>query len=42
MKPPIDGEKRNEILWILCLLGLAALLMFFVAPGLQESPYNEF
>ncbi len=34
--------RQTELLKIFCILVVAVLLLFFIVPGLQESPYNEF
>lgn len=33
---------QTEGFKIVCILGIAILLLLFVAPGMQESPYNQF
>lgn len=38
----MNKSTQQEITRILVLLFLAALLLMFVAPGLQQSPYNNF
>jgi hypothetical protein len=38
----MNKSTQHEINRILGLLLLAALLLMFVAPGLQQSPYNDF
>lgn len=38
----MTSSRRIEWIKIACILAVAVVLLFFVAPGLQESPYNEF
>jgi hypothetical protein len=33
---------QTEFLKMACILAVAIFLLFFIALGLQESPYNEF
>jgi len=38
----MTSTRRTEWIKIIVILTVAIVLLFFVAPGLQESPYNEF
>lgn len=38
----MSEENRREAFTILFWLLLAVVLLMFVSPGLQESPYNSF
>ena len=38
----MNKSTQNEITCILGLLLLAMFLLMFVAPGIQQSPYNNF
>ena len=35
-------SRRTEFLKIALIVGVAFVLLFFIAPGLQDSPYNDF
>ena len=35
-------NSRREILKIIAILALIIFCLFFIEPGLQESPYNQF
>jgi len=38
----MNKTNRKETARIIFIFVIAFILLFYVAPGLQESPYNEF